>query len=53
MGIIIRSEISDKISATIPKSKRVIFVRLETKSKPIVIIQAYAPITKLSPEEFN
>lgn len=47
----IHNRISDKISAIIPKSERVIFVRLETKPKPIVIIQIYAPTAESSTED--
>ena len=53
VGILIHTRISDKISAIIPKSERILLVRLEVKPKPIVIIQVYAPTAESSTAEIN
>lgn len=53
VGIIIHTRLSEKVSAIILKLDRIIFVRLETKPKPIIIIQAYALTMKSSIEEID
>ena len=53
VGIIIKKELSDIVKDIIPRSDRIIAIRINAKSKPITVIQMYAPTPDRDEEEIE